>query len=57
MPNAFLFIDIRWNEIGWQGGQYIHDALQNNSSLDSIQLQGNCIPSDLLQAIGDITKT
>ncbi|KAK3928470.1 Leucine-rich repeat-containing protein 45 [Frankliniella fusca] len=44
-------LDVRWNEIGWQGGQYIYDALQANSSLECIQLQGNCIPSDLMQAI------
>lgn len=48
------FSDIRWNEIGWQGGQYIYEALQNNNSLDNVQLQGNCVTGDLLQAIGNL---
>lgn len=49
---AYLCLDLRWNEIGWQGGQYIYEALQNNNLIENIQLQGNCIPADLLQAIG-----
>ncbi len=48
----YFFIDLRWNNLGWKGGQLIYSALQTNQSLIKIKIQGNCIPLELTTAIG-----
>jgi hypothetical protein len=47
-----LFVDIRWNNLGWKGGHCLHEAMQSNQTLTEIRLTGNCMSDDLVKSIG-----
>ena len=47
--------DLRWNNLGVLGGRKLLGALRNNSSLVKLRLEGNGIPSDITDAIGQFT--
>jgi hypothetical protein len=46
------FLDIRWNNLGWKGGHFLHEAMQSNQTLTEIKLTGNCMSDDLMKSIG-----
>lgn len=46
------FLDLRWNNISNGGAKYLLQALEENSSLKNILLEGNHIHSELRFAIG-----
>lgn len=44
--------DIRWNNAGLIGGRALLDMLKSNMTLSTVEVAGNEIASDLVQAIG-----
>ncbi|XP_067005195.2 leucine-rich repeat-containing protein 45 [Anabrus simplex] len=48
---ALRTVDLRWNNLGWKGGQLLHTVFNSNQILTKLKLQGNCIPLELTMAI------
>lgn len=50
-------LDLRWNDLGTEGGRVILQALQTAPrTIDRIELSGNKIPDELLQAIEGVLR-
>ena len=47
-----LSLDLRWNNVGVLGGRKLLSALRSSGSLVGLRLEGNSIPSDIVEAIG-----
>ncbi|XP_012264971.2 leucine-rich repeat-containing protein 45-like [Athalia rosae] len=48
---SLRIIDLAWNTIGLQGGQLLLSEIQNNKMIIKLNLHGNCIPNNILEAI------
>lgn len=46
---VLLSLDLRWNDLGEEGGRLILDALQENRALLYLELNGCNIPENLLE--------
>lgn len=47
--------DLRWNTVGLVGGRALSSCFQHNKTLVKLQLAGNNIPQDVLNAVGEIS--
>lgn len=50
----YIFVDLRWNNVGLLGGRAILEMLQTNKTVSRLELAGNNIPSDILKSIGNL---
>lgn len=46
-------INLAWNNLGVEGGQFILSGMRENSSIIKLNLRGNCIPDQIIEAIED----
>ncbi|KRX05085.1 hypothetical protein PPERSA_06719 [Pseudocohnilembus persalinus] len=54
--NNLLSLDLKWNNLGTQGGQKINKMLDNNKKILYIDLNGNNIPDEILDDIDEKLK-
>jgi hypothetical protein len=45
-------LDLRWNNVGVLGGRKLLGSLRSNGSLLRLRLEGNSVPTDIMEAIG-----
>ncbi len=49
-------LDLKWNDIGRQGGSYILQAMQENTMIQYIELTGNKGTEDVIRALDPILQ-
>jgi hypothetical protein len=48
----YFLLDLRWNNIGYIGGQALADAMKMNYFLGYLEVAGNGVPEEIMTAIG-----
>ena len=43
-----MSLDLKWNEIGIKGGEYIIEAIQLNTKLKNLDLSCNKVPEEMV---------
>lgn len=48
-------LDLSWNTLGFLGGEMILKAMRSNKHITRLNLCGNCIPTDIIEQLQEIT--
>ncbi|KAK0168035.1 hypothetical protein PV327_001875 [Microctonus hyperodae] len=48
---SLKIMNLAWNTLGFQGGQLILNGMKENNRIIQLDLRGNCIPMEIIEAI------